>query len=301
MLLSEIVNRGTVMLTLPLDFDMAVADEFSQDFVGLWIDPKVQSPYDPERITAWVCSPADHIRITDQVLVNFPNLRILTTASTGTNHIDLEACAARGIKVLSLLDDREGLNTISASAEWTFKLILEGLRLKRPYHELQGKFTGFVGYGRIGVKVLNWCREFGARGSSVYDPPRFGGVDPTATLPQVFQNNEIVVVCCALTDETRGMITYDLLRRLPPDAVLVNTARGEVINEADLCRFMAARPDVRVCLDVVAGEVDGTANPERLRQLGAYVSNHIAGETYESRTKAARIILELLKKETVTA
>lgn len=286
----------TLLLTAPEDFDPAVLAEVRAN--------KVLTNYSlahlyAARITVWICSPAGEPSfIGDAALDRFPNLRILATASTGTNHIDLDACAARGIKVLSLLDDREGLNTISASAEWTFKLILDGLRLKRPYHELQDKLVGVIGWGRIGGHITRWCASFGAR-YWVNDP--HSSWHQLTPLDKMFSGSNVVVICCALTDETRGMITYDLLRRLPPDAVLVNTARGEVINENDLCRFMAARPDVRVCLDVVTGEVDGTANPERLRALGALVTDHIAGETYESRTKAARIILGLLKKEMVKA
>lgn len=279
-----------LLFSAPLDFDTAVLK--GHDIV-------VNTTVPNSSIREWVCSPVGQRFIDAATLAQFPNLRLLATASTGTNHIDLDACAARGIKVLSLLDDRAGLNTISASAEWTFKLILEGLRLKKPYHELQGRTVGFIGFGRIGKWVNYWCKYFGAslqmRRKS---DPR---LERSAQPEKIFKECQIVVICCALTDETRGMVNYDLLRRLPPEAVLVNTARGEVINEADLCRFMAERPDVRVCLDVVTGEVDGTANPERLRQLGAYVTDHIAGETFESRTKAARIILSLLKKEMVTA
>jgi len=272
-------------IDLPLDFDPAVDAELR----------KMHWSRHNGVVTMLLCSPASDTKWYGEEILNaYPHLRVLATASTGTNHIDLAACAERGIKVISLLDDREGLNTISASAEWTFKLVLEGLRLKRPYHELQGSTVGLVGFGRIGRKVYGWCQGFGADVTWTDDATH-------GTLISLFRRCDVVVICCTLNEQTTGMVNYDLLRRLPPEAVLVNTARGEVINEPDLCRFMAERPDVRVCLDVVTGEVDGTANPERLRQLGAYVSDHIAGETYESRTKAARIILELLKKEKVAA
>lgn len=288
-----LLSKGMLLFTAPMDFDPAVWDAYVE------FNPAAETvALNPYAVTMAVCSPAENRFIGDEWFDAFPNLHILATASTGTNHIDLDACAARGIKVLSLLDDRDGLNTISASAEWTFKLILEGLRLKRPYHELQGRQVCCVGYGRIGGYVVDWCRAFGAA-ADYYDPAVTHQQQPT--LVEVFEMYNVVVISCALTDETRGMITYDLLRRLRFEAVLVNTARGEIINEPDLCRFMAERPDVRVCLDVVTGEVNGTANPERLRQLGAYVTPHIAGESYESRTKAARIILELLKKEMVSA
>jgi D-3-phosphoglycerate dehydrogenase len=93
------------------------------------------------------------------------------------------------------------------------------------------------------------------------------------------------------------MITYDLLTLLPPGAVFVNTARGEIVDEAGLLDAMDERPDIRVALDVLTGETTGTQNPNPLVERGAIVTNHIAGETYESRTKAADIIYELIVKE----
>lgn len=270
-----------LLFSAPLDFDVgAVGGDYA---VCL----------DPLDVTEWVCSPAENRFIGDHELALYPHLRLLATASTGTNHIDLDACKRRGIRVISLLDDRAGLNTISASAEWTFKLILEGLRLKRPYHELQGREVGLVGNGRIGQRIADWCYEFRAYEVYSHDPYNKGYAD----LAGIFRC-DVVVICCALTPETTGMIGWDLLKLLPQDAVLVNTARGEVLNETDLLWLLGERPDVRVCLDVVSGEVDGQAQRarENLRRAGAYVTDHIAGDTFESRTKAARIILGLLKQ-----
>ena len=275
-----------LLFSAPLDFDPEVWREYQA------VTPAGAEVWVRDAITEWVCSPAENRYIGDAELAQYPNLRILATASTGTNHIDLDACKRRGIRVISLLDDRAGLETISASAEWTFKLILEGLRLKRPYHELQGRTVGLIGHGRIGRKIAKWSRAFGAE-VDWYDP--WGG-DYMLTLGTMFFK-DIVVICCALSEDTKSLIDYDLLKLLPKDAVLVNTARGEIINTGHLLKFMDERPDVRVCLDVVPGEVDGAAEVYRipLQAAGAYVTPHIAGDTYESRTKAARIILGLLK------
>lgn len=93
------------------------------------------------------------------------------------------------------------------------------------------------------------------------------------------------------------MITADLLRSMKHGAALINTSRGEVIDEYALAMVMDERPDLRVAVDVLEGETTGTQNPQRLISRGAIVTPHIAGETFDSRTKAARIILNLLKKE----
>ena len=89
--------------------------------------------------------------------------------------------------------------------------------------------------------------------------------------------SDAVVICCSLTEETRGMITGEMLRSLPYDAALINTARGEIIREGDLLEVMDERPDLRVALDVLCGETTGTQDPEPLIRLGAIVTPHIAG------------------------
>jgi phosphoglycerate dehydrogenase-like enzyme len=287
-----------LLFSAPRDFDEAVLHAFPFHYLFREVlDAAWQGAAHTLRrqVTAIVCSPAEYRYYDEAELAHYPNLRYLATASTGTNHIDLAACARRGVRVLSLLDDREGLNTISASAEWTFKLILEGLRLKKPYHELRDRRVGVIGFGRIGRHITDWCEMMGAT-VYVYDPPL--GHNDYVGLDDLCSVSDVVVVCCTLNDQTRGMLKVNHLRVLPADAVLVNTARGEVIDADALERVMPERPDLRVCVDVVHGEVTGTADAsrERLRALGAYVTPHIAGESYESRTKAARLILGLLQR-----
>lgn len=270
----------------PLDFDRTVWEEFKLRIpeATFWNDAEV-----------WVCDPKANYVIDDAVLDKHMNLKILATPSTGTNHIDLDACKRRGIKVLSLLDDRAGLETISASAEFTFKLLLDALRIP-PARELQGLQVGLIGYGRIGRKLRGYLKAFGAQ-AVPYDPYQKVYGHYNRSLATNFAASDAVIICCALTPETKGMITAELLRTMKHGAALINTARGEIIDEQGLLRVMDERPDLRVALDVLTGEVNGTANPEPFKARGAIVTPHIAGETFDSRTKAARIILELLKKE----
>jgi lactate dehydrogenase-like 2-hydroxyacid dehydrogenase len=82
---------------------------------------------DPD-LAAWIMNPGQGFVIDDSVLDLYPGLRLLVTPSTGRNHIDVPACTRRAIPVLSLLDDRETLDVITASAEFTFLLLLNTLR-----------------------------------------------------------------------------------------------------------------------------------------------------------------------------
>ena len=133
------------------------------------------------KITSWIVNPGQSFRINAEILSFFPNLRILITPSTGTNHIDLNNCKKNKIKVFSLLDDRKNLNQIRASSEFTFLLILNSLRrldkaIKEVDNnrwrqnenlirgdELYGKSVGIIGLGRIGSNLSRWLEMFGAK------------------------------------------------------------------------------------------------------------------------------------------
>lgn len=270
-------------ITAPDDFDNRILKdvEYVQEVV---YERKDFKPF--AGVTEWICNPNAHFVIDAAVLKMLPKLMVLATPSTGTNHIDLQACANLGIPVISLLDDRPGLETIQASAEFTFHLLVIGFKMK-PRNELWGKRVGLVGHGRIGKKVHKFCEAFGM---TVSWRDENGGT-PMAELFKC----DAVVICCTLNDKTRGMITKELITSMPKYGVFVNTARGEIVSGLE--DALRERPDLRVAVDVLPGETNGTADPAPLRRLGAVVTPHMAGESVESRTKAMQIVLKLLKEK----
>ena len=313
--------KGQILFSAPFDFlpeDLKAAyNEYAPTtFREIW---KREELARDESITAWVMNPGQNFVIDAAVLDLFPNIEVLSTPSTGTNHINLDVCKARGVPVYSLLDNRNILNSISASAEFSFLLLLNTLRRldfaigeassgrwragedQMRGFELAGKKVGLVGYGRIGKRLARWCQAFDA--DVVFFDPYVEANENAAkvdSLERVFSESDIVCVCCVLTDETRGMIGTELLSLLKDRASLVNTSRGEVINEKELAQLLDSRPDLRVGLDVIAGEVSGAQYDSplfRFQEMGQIViTPHIAGATFESQSKAALGALELLKQ-----
>jgi D-3-phosphoglycerate dehydrogenase len=265
----------------------------------------------------WVPNPGQHFVIGGEVLDRFPELIAIATPSTGTNHIDRLACEERGIALYSLLDDPAGLQRISASAEFTFLLVLNALRRidigleavragvwrddegRFRGRELAGRRVGLVGFGRIGRRLARYFEAFECE-VSAYEP--YVGVPPgvrqTEGLGELFESSDIIVVCCALTDETTRMIGEDLVGRMPEGAVLVNSARGEILREEEISALLRERRDLLVATDVVTGEVEGSFPTSPLflaaREGRVFVTPHIAGATVESQEKAARMALRLL-------
>ena len=271
-----------------------------------WFDWNWPMPFTAkhEEATYWICNPSENFIISYEHISRMPNLKAIITPSTGTNHIDKQACKERGVKVLSLLDDRVGLNEIRASSEFTFQLILHALH--RPFqqwkqyhrdddamrgHELCGKYVGIVGYGRIGKNIAKWCTAFDARWD-YYDPAY-----KRSNIKDLFKSCDIVVLSLSLTEETIDFITKEHLELMKPGAILVNTARAEIVNEKDLVEW-AKKGLCCYAADVLHSEVTGKQINSQLLDLpNCIITPHIAGTTYESQEKAARIALKLLRNE----
>ena len=275
---------------------------------------EIRSPVDwygvDRGIHVYYANPNAGFRLRGDIKDRFPNLSLIVTPSTGETHLDRESLAEAGIDVLSLLDDRRALDEIRASSEFTFLLILAALRrfdrslLEKRWErdenalrgrELYGKMVGLIGHGRIGKNVENWCRGFGAGvywndpydASNIYQP----------SVEWIFRNCPIVVVCCSLTLETRGLVDWYKVRTMRRNAILVNTSRGEVFDENGVADALMYRPDIHLWTDVLAGEESGDILVSPLMGLeNVHITPHIAGTTVESQEKAARIALDLTKR-----
>ena len=312
------MTNKTNLFSAPFSFIPEIIGEYEDVnptvFKEIWNSEELTHNHE---IISWVVNPGQNFIINKEIISLFPNLEVLITPSTGTNHINIEDCEESGIKVYSLLDDRNGLQTITASAEFTFMLILNTLkrldigkvevssrrwRKREDFlrgNELSGKKVGIVGLGRIGSHIADWCTAFNAD-VSYYDPYVSKTIKRSKNLETLFAESDIVCICCILNNETTGMIDFSLLKKLKTDACLINTSRGEVIKEQDLVKVLRNREDIRVGLDVLSGETEGTHLDSQLLEFHdrgrIVITPHIAGATVESQLKAARIALKLLRE-----
>ena len=181
-----------------------------------------------------------------------PELRLIQLPGAGLNQIDFDAVPAQcsvcnvfeheiGIAeylVLAILEWEIGLRHMDASLRegiWS-----DGFALGRPLHgELHGKSVGFIGYGRISRETARRLRPFGVHIRACTRSPDKGDqyVDDIAGmhgLQEMLGNCDYVVVACPLTDETRGLIDADALAYMQRSGVIVNVARGEIIDEQAL-------------------------------------------------------------------
>ncbi|MEM1177061.1 MAG: NAD(P)-dependent oxidoreductase [Acidobacteriota bacterium] len=246
-------------------------------------------------------------KVDRELLEAAPALRAVVSATTGLDHIDLDAARERGVEVLSLRGEVDFLESVVATPEHTWALLLSLIRrvpaaadAARTGHfdrdrfrggELRGKRLGLVGLGRVGRRVARYALAFDMR-VAAFDPEPLrpvDGVELKGSLDALLLSSDVVSLHPPLTASTLNMIGERELSLLPAGAYLVNTARGELVDENALARALEGGRLAGAALDVVHHERDPQ---RRLRgRLGdmlrsgrhnLLVTPHIAGATRES-------------------
>jgi len=253
-----------------------------------------------------------------QTLSFFNQLRIICTASTGTVHIDKNFCLENKIKIISLTEERKVINKISSTAEHAFTLMLSSLRCivtsnqsvknnKWDYEEFIGRqinylTIGIIGYGRLGNFFGQYCDAFGAK-VIIYDPyksvshPRIEQVD---SLEELAKSADVISLHVHVTNETSEMINNDFLNNCKETVLIVNTSRGEIINEFELVEFLDKNKKAKYATDVLSDEINGTHNNPIKNYFNKYpnqiiITPHIGGMTYEAQNAAFSHAAKLLK------
>jgi glycerate dehydrogenase len=233
-----------------------------------------------------------------------PDLRFIAVTATGFDCVDVVAARGRGIPVSNVPE--YGTDSV---AQYVFALLLElchrvalhatavragewssqpdfSLR-KTPLIELAGKTMGIVGYGRIGRRVGELARAFGMD-VLAYDPTRGSSPDESPVtwceLDDLFARADVISLHCPLTPQTAGLVNRDRLRRVKPGAMLINTARGGLIVEADLVEALAGGRLAAAAVDVVSTEPIRPDNP-LLTAPHCLITPHIAWATAEARQR----------------
>ncbi|MEV4053477.1 phosphoglycerate dehydrogenase [Amycolatopsis sp. NPDC049688] len=234
--------------------------------------------------------------LTGDVLARAPRLRVIVRTGVGYDSVDVAAAARLGITVSNL----PGINA-NAVAEYTIGLLLAGARRlvqsasgvaqgnwpREDGRELRGSTLGLVGYGASARAVVPLARAFGMNVVCTTNVPaglRDPGVRFTG-LPELLSTSDYVSVHTALTERTRGLLDAAAFARMKPTALLVNTARGAIVDEGALVAAVRSGQIAGAALDVVREEPLPADSP--LRGVdGIVVYSHLAGQTAEARAAA---------------
>ena len=245
------------------------------------------------------CNPNKQNYMLDEYILKHFNGTILT-ASTGLNHIDTNYCKHRGIKVLSHKNDIRFLNDLPSTAELSFGLMSSIVRnipssfddVKKGNwdydmhmgHQLRGKIIGLIGYGRLGKMMETYCNAFGMT-VKIHDP--YEGYDD---LDLVLKESDIISLHVHANDETKHMINKKVLGKLQNNSYIVNTSRGEIVNEKDIVEALRSGKLKGYATDVIEDEYGDRHKSPILKGvkegLNIIVTPHIGGMTWEGQQKA---------------
>lgn len=255
-----------------------------------------------KKITAIICNPNQQTYKIDQELLEGTQVRIINSCSTGLNHIDLDYCKKNNIEIQCHKTDYELINQLPSTSELAFGLMLSLLR-KIPesknhtlnyqwdYTQFIGRQVkdlkiGIIGYGRLGKMMEGYCRAFGAK-THIYDPY----VDvPQTSLKRMFQECDVISLHVHVTDETKYMVSSKLLGLVEKDLYIVNTSRGEIVNELDIVDALNTGKLTGYGTDVIENEFDDITKSPIIRAMNKgkniIVTPHTGGMTIEGQTKA---------------
>jgi D-3-phosphoglycerate dehydrogenase len=234
--------------------------------------------------------------INEEYLQDAKNLKIIATATTGINHIntdikDITLIDAKGANADSVADYVfRMLFQITDDAHYTNKLLKDNpemfLKLKKENKrkELASLSLGIIGLGNIGKRVAKRAIAFGMN-VLAYDPY----VDDAKNTLEEVLKCDIVTIHAELTNETYGMITTDKLKLLKENAILINAARAEIINEEALIQVLKENTNMHFIVDVFTNE----PKPSIFYNMpNCTITPHIAGNAKEAKIRAAKMIAQ---------
>ena len=240
------------------------------------------------------------------LLSQFPDtVKLIVEAGTGYNNIDLNAAKERGITVCNIpaySTERVAHTVImmilnfASTMQKQIGMLAKGDRsnftkyLQVSHTEVNGKTLGVVGAGHIGMEVIKVAKALGMNILIHTRTPKADGDGVRyVSLDELLENSDYITLHCPLNDQTKYMINKETIAKMKPSAVIVNTGRGPLINEADLCEALAAKRIAGAGLDVQ--EVEPPAEDSPLYTLdNVIITPHMGWKGLETRQRLVGII-----------
>ena len=259
-----------------------------------------------ERIQGATVVVTKEIPVTAELLSQFPDtVKLIVEAGTGYNNIDLNAAKERGITVCNIpaySTERVAHTVImmilnfASTMQKQIGMLAKGDRsnftkhLQVSHTEVNGKTLGVVGAGHIGMEVIKVAKALGMNILVHTRTPKADGDGIRyVSLNELLENSDYTTLHCPLNDQTKHMINKETIAKMKPSAVIINTGRGPLINEADLCEALAAKRIAGAGLDVQ--EVEPPAEDSPLYTLdNVIITPHMGWKGLETRQRLVGII-----------
>lgn len=259
----------------------------------------------------------------DEYFVSEAKLKYIVTASTGTNHIDLKAAAQHGTEVIALTTEMDVIKQISSTAEHALALTLSLIRnipksfdavkqFEWNYQPFIGRqinkmTVGVIGCGRLGSMYVDYLDAMGA--SVLFTDPAVGHWRQAnaknvkkVDQEELLEESDIISLHVHVKDDTFRMVNRDFLSKCKKQPYLINTSRGDIVNEADVLESLRSGQIKGYAADVIADEFGSLKDSELIwaakeENLNIIVTPHIGGMTTEAQEIAYNGVISILENK----
>ena len=293
-----VVNAGKMNYDHALDFSILSNDvQVYEDSTNAELIERIQGA----RVVV-----TKELPVSADLLSQFPDtVELIVEAGTGYNNIDLDAAKKKGITVCNIpaySTERVAHTVImmilnfASTMQQQIGMLAKGNRsnftkyLQVSHTEVNGKTLGVVGAGHIGMEVIKVAKALGMNILVHTRTPKADGDGIRyVSLDELLANSDYISLHCPLNDQTKHLINKETISKMKPNAVIVNTGRGPLINEKDLCEALAAKRIAGAGLDVQ--EVEPPAEDSPLYTLdNVIITPHMGWKGLETRQRLVGII-----------
>ena len=253
------------------------------------------------------------IRLDEEVLERATALKAVFTPSTGLDHIDLEAARKRGIPVFATKNDMDILERITATAEmalalllaavrrvpWAHQAAMDGIWARERFrgHQLSGKTMGILGYGRLGTMMAQYAKALRMDVIACDIKPIHAEGVRQVSFEELLAESDVISVHLHLNDTTTGMLDAAAFSKMKDGVVIVNTARGGIIDENAFLEALKSGKVGAAGLDVIDGEwMEDIGSHPLIRYAKTHenlvISPHTGGTCYEAQYITAENVFE---------
>ena len=251
--------------------------------------------------------------ILDEEVLKNSNIKVINTCSTGLNHIDIDYCERNNVEVWSLKEDFELINDLPSTAELSFGLMMSLLRkipegfdsVKKgewdyePFigRQVKGLTIGIIGFGRLGKITAELFKGWGV--NILVNDPYVGTFEyEEVKIKELQEKSDVVFLHLHANEETRNMVDREFLSSMKKGAILINTSRGELVDEKEIIKSLHSGDELGgYGTDVVRDEFGNIEDSELIKFSNSrypkimgsdriVITPHVGGMTWEGQTKA---------------
>ncbi len=257
-----------------------------------------------KRISIIFCNPNRQGYILNKEILQNSSVKLINTASTGLNHINQEDCKKLNIKILSLTKDFKLIKKLPSTSELSFGLMINlqrnilqsfnSVKNKKwdytPFigQELSSLTIGIIGLGRLGNFMANYAKAFGMR-VFYYDPFKKTKKYKKSNLKELVQISDVISIHAHVNSQTKNMINKKILKFAKKKPVIINTSRGELVNEKDIVWALKNKIISGYGADVIEKEFINIKKSPIIKNINNFniiVTPHIGGMTYQGQLRA---------------